>query len=159
MSQLVGQATPGWPVAATDERISAVFYFDDLRWTPVDDLETSTFANSYWPGSAGLLGAYSGDGPLLTPVWFNPPETTRGRNSRYGVVGVTRDEYGSVLGGCTVRLFRTSDNLLVDTTLSDALSGRYLASTPYYPDAHYLVVYKTGVPDRYGTSPNTLIAG
>lgn len=74
----------------------------------------------------------------------------------YGFTGVTRDQYGSPLGGVNVRLFRTSNSLLVATTTSDS-AGNFTVATPYYPDAHFLVYQKTGSPDVQGASVFTLV--
>lgn len=118
---------------------------------------------AYWPGGSGLVGQQGTDfgmtGITGTPgggIFWEPVEITRGANGRYLVTGVTRDQYGSPLAACTVRLFHTSDNVLQDTQTSD-VNGNYTVSTPYYPDTHYIVAYKTGSPDVEGTTVNTLI--
>ena len=75
------------------------------------------------------------------------------QNSRMS--GVSRDATGVALAGCTVRLFRTSDNSLVGTTVSDG-SGNWIfygvSGGPFY-----IVEYKSGAPDVFGTSPNTQV--
>jgi hypothetical protein len=71
------------------------------------------------------------------------------------LTGVSRDASGTPVAGVTVKLFRTSDDSLVGQTISDA-SGSWRFDTieggPYY-----LVEYKAGPPDVFGTSPNTLV--
>ena len=64
---------------------------------------------------------------------------------------------GSPLAGVVVKTFRTTDDLLVGTTIS-AADGTYRAPTPYpSPTQHYLVEYKS--PENYtGASINTLTA-
>lgn len=116
-----------------------------------------TYASPWWPGS-GFIGERGIDVAIIDPTCkpYESSDITKGRNTRYGVQGVTRDAYGSPLGGCTMKLFRTSDDTLVSSTISDPV-GNYLLSTPYYPDAHYVVMYKTGSPDVTGASVNTLI--
>jgi hypothetical protein len=117
------------------------------------------YETPWWPG-AGRLD--TPDDACLQDIYWATPEMFEpkggGTNSRFGVQGVTRDEYGSPLGGVLVKLFRTSDDQKIDQIVSDSF-GNYLVSTPYYPDAHYLVQYKTGTPDRFGSSVNTLIGG
>lgn len=43
----------------------------------------------------------------------------------FRVIGITKDSAGAVLGSCTVKLFRTSDDALMGTTTSDATTGAY----------------------------------
>ena len=108
----------------------------------------------------GQLDA-SGDEWCQAITWETPEliePKGGGSNSRFGVQGVTRDVWNAPLGGVLVKLFRTSDDLKVDQIVSDP-DGNYLVSTPYYPDAHYIVEYKVGSPDVFGTSVNTLIGG
>lgn len=82
------------------------------------------------------------------------PDLTGGNDTRYGISGVTRDVYNSPLTFCTVKLFRTVDDSLVYTAQSDG-NGQYTVLTPY-TDNHYLVTYKVGPPDVFGSSPNNL---
>jgi hypothetical protein len=89
---------------------------------------------------------------------YDHPEIVSGASGFYGLSGITRDVYGTVLPGATVRLFRTSDSLLVSTVTSGA-DGAFMAPTPYYPDAHFIVASKSGTPDVAGTSVQTLVAG
>jgi hypothetical protein len=73
------------------------------------------------------------------------------------ITGVTRDSTGAVLGSCTVHLFRTSDDVKVDTTTSDA-SGNYSFVRIADATTYYCVAYKAGSPDVAGTTVNTLVA-
>jgi hypothetical protein len=69
------------------------------------------------------------------------------------IIGVSRDATGVALGTCVVKVFRTADDTLVASTISDG-SGNWTA----YPNAqgpYYFVEYKAGSPDVFGTSPNT----
>ena len=117
-----------------------------------------TFASPWWPGS-GFIGDRGADVAVIdsTMKWFEQPEITKGMNSRFGIAGTTRDQYGSAIVSCTVKLFRTSDDSLVSQIVSDATTGAYLLSTQYYPDTHYVVAYKAGSPDIAGATVNTLI--
>ena len=72
------------------------------------------------------------------------------------MVGTSYDNTGTALGGCTVKVFTTVDNLLVATTTSDAF-GNWVV----YPSAqgpYYIVEYRAGPPNVFGTSDITLAA-
>ena len=69
------------------------------------------------------------------------------------IVGVSRDSTGVALGDCTVKVFRTTDDVLVASTRSDG-SGNWTAY-PNQEGPYYYVEYKAGSPDVFGTSPNT----
>lgn len=123
-----------------------------------------TFRTPWWPASQA--GAFlGGNGTSVAMLydkltrfgdfWSNHPG---GCNGRLSFVGVTRDQFGSAADGVTVKLFRTSDDRLISQVVSDA-NGNFTITTPYYPDGHYLVIYKAGTPDIFGTTVNTLIAG
>lgn len=123
-----------------------------------------TFRSPWWPcaGANTLVGDQGGSVALLydknwrvTDPWPNLPG---GANGRLAFAGTTRDEYGSPLPFAVVKCYRTSTDEVTGSTVSDG-SGNYTVTTPYYPDGHYLVVYKTGTPDTFGTTVNTLIAG
>lgn len=106
----------------------------------------------WWPGNRGGIGGVE---DTIRSVYFEQPEQPSGGSSRLGVLGVTRDQYGSPLGGVTVKLFRTLDDTKQDQVVSDP-SGNFLLTSPFY-DAHYLVFYKAGFPDVTGASVNTII--
>ena len=78
-------------------------------------------------------------------------------NGRLGVAGVTRDVYGSPMGGVSVKLYRTVDDSVQGAVVSDA-NGVYTVTTPY-ADGHYIVTYRVGPPDLCGTTINTLAPG
>lgn len=120
-----------------------------------------TFRTPWWPsaGAGALLGnagSVAYDKIIrYTDPWPNLPG---GANGRLAFVGITRDQYGSPVGGVTVKCYRTSTDEVTATVISDA-NGAYTITTPYYPDGHYLVCYKTASPDIFGTTVNTLTAG
>lgn len=118
--------------------------------------EAAGFQSPWWPFRGAILGGWGFDGSVLLELGGKHSDTWRsfGTNGRLAFVGVTRDQYGSPLGGCTVRCFRTIGNELVSTVVSDA-NGNYVATTPY-ADGHYLVVHKAGPPDIAGASVTTL---
>ena len=157
MSALLGGAMPQNRIQEKDARIDFEPFRIDLLHGWEDFSGMISFANGYWPGGGGLIGASGAEfGVDDAAIWWAQPPLTEGATARYGIAGVTRDQYGSPLGGCTVKMFKTSTDELVDTQVSDP-SGNYTVSSPYYPDAHYLVIYKAGTPDVFGTTPNTLI--
>lgn len=118
------------------------------------------FESEWWPSRSSLMGGFDGvaENLLLGEApWRSRPSTRSGCNGRLAFVGYTRDQFGSVLGGCTVRCFRTSSDELVSKVVSDA-NGYYVATTPY-SDGHYLTVHKTLSPDVAGASIDTLVPG
>lgn len=72
------------------------------------------------------------------------------------IFGVTKDSSGTPLGGCLCLLFRTPDNVQVDSAVSDG-SGNYEFRTAGLTTAYYVVAYKAGGPDLAGTTVNTLL--
>lgn len=155
MSQFIGAARPQNIVDGNDLRIH-----DDIgesiyqeEW--VDVFGVLTFQTDFWPGNRGFFGDHGTDSPIDYPARARQPHLVQGSFGRFGVRGVTRDAYGSRLGGVTVKLFRTLDDSLQASVTSDP-EGNYLVTTPY-TDAHYLYIYKAGPPEMYGGSANTLI--
>lgn len=71
------------------------------------------------------------------------------------LAGISYDATGAPLGNCQVLIYRTADKSLVAETTSDA-SGNWsislLKGGPFF-----LVEYKVGSPDVFGTSPNNLV--
>jgi len=116
----------------------------------------ATFGTEWWPRGGGLVGDGGADVGILDGVQWGDFYPAAGAASRYGFVGRTRDQWGTEIATCTVYLFRTSDNTLIDTTTSDS-AGNFLLNTAYYPDTHYIVAHKSGSPDVDGVTPNTLI--
>lgn len=115
------------------------------------------FACEFWPGGGGLDA--SGD-EWNRAIQWDFPDLFTGATARFAFTGVTRDAYGSALGGVTVKLFKTSGTGLKDTLIDEIVSnsdGTFQVTTAYYPDTHYLVTYKAGTPDVQGTTVNTLI--
>jgi hypothetical protein len=161
MSSFMGNAGNGTAgidtsLAADDGRLRGEWFDDDdYRWVTVDDVwALDGWRSPWWPGLGGMDA--SGN-EWLTPIWFDRMEIVSGSIGRFGFLGVTRDVYGTAVGGVTVKLYRTSDDSVVCTTVSDPL-GNFGVTTQYYPDTHYMVAYKTGSPDIEGTTANTLVA-
>lgn len=155
MSQLVGNALPQFTLQANDTQLHR------QSFQPLERMEGSNskdYRSSWWPGS-GFVGDIGVDAGILddSQQWYEQVEMTSGVNSRLGISGVTRDQYGSPVGSCTVKLFRTADDSLISQIVSDANSGAFLLSTPFFPDTHYVVAHKTGVPGIAGATGNTLM--
>jgi len=71
------------------------------------------------------------------------------------MTGVSRDAAGARLGTCVVNAFRTGSNEFAGTTTSDSNGDWSMilgGSGPFF-----LVKYKAGGPDVFGTSLNTLV--
>lgn len=89
--------------------------------------------------------------PLVVhPILPLPPTYFR-------IAGTTRDATGAALGTCVVDLFRTSDDVKLDSVTSDAEGLFEFRTAGQPPNAYYLVAYKAGSPDVAGTTVNTLV--
>ncbi len=76
----------------------------------------------------------------------------------YTITGVTLNATGSPLGGCTVYLFRTVDEVALAWMVSDA-NGNYsfkVDEPTTAPSKYFVVAYLPGSPDVAGTTINTL---
>jgi hypothetical protein len=158
-----GTAGVGIQCCANDTRIVAERYDDDwCQEIPKASAWNNTqYLSEFWPGNGGMDA--SGN-EMLSAVWRDRPCMNSGAVAAVGFVGYSRDAYGSVLGGCTMKLFKTADGSYPNTkdtkvyeVVSDATTGWYSLYTPYYPDTHYIVSFKTGTPDVQGVTVNTLI--
>jgi hypothetical protein len=74
----------------------------------------------------------------------------------FKISGVTRDSEGTVLGGCDVHLFRTTDDVEVGQVVSDSSTGAYSFTVGSNAEPYYIVAFKAGSPDVSGTTVNTL---
>lgn len=158
MSSLVGGSLAQNIIGPDDVRLQPNWYQQDVELRPLS--AWFGFSTPHWPKSGGFVGDGAVDVAVMQAVrGFDDPEISSGTNSRYGFAGVTRGVYNSPVGGVTVKLFRTSgdyEDVKMDEVISDP-QGNYFVSSPYYPDAHYCVMYKIGTPDIFGTTENTLI--
>lgn len=164
MSQFLGAALPTNIIARADKRHTDEAWHgnEDLYHPPVmldqqweEEPEFASWANPWWPARSCLLGDADGEDLLSPMTRWGERWTVSGATGRLSFVGITRDSYGSPLGGCTVRCFRSSTDELVSKVVSDA-NGYYVATTPY-AEGHYLTIHKTGPPDVSGASIETLI--
>jgi len=163
VSSTVGAPNTGVALLPDDPRVYVEWWSTSDFLFVADGLNNGGHAGDdfwqpWWPGagSAGLYGD-AGDVQPSGSVWHTRPEVTNGSNSRFSVTGITRDVYGSPVGGVTVKLFATGTDILMDQQTSDANTGSFTLSTYLYPDSHYIVAYKAGSPDVQGSSVNTII--
>lgn len=122
------------------------------------DNEFIGFANPWWPTGGNIMGGFDGvdeNNLEAGPSWWSDPWYAINCSGRLAFVGITRDQFGSPLPGCTVRCFNTATNELVAQVVSDG-NGFYRATTQY-ADGHYLVVHKAGSPEVAGASVSTLL--
>lgn len=153
MSGLIGAALPVTILVVDDQRTVEIQPWLDkicgcepiaARWLQQrDSLDggSNDFRSDWWPGG-GLLA----DSGLSDIRQRNNPYTlypVSGCNGRLAFNGITRDQYGSPLGNCTVRCYRTSTHELQSVVTSDA-NGAFIATTPY-SDSHFLVVHGAAV--------------
>lgn len=100
-------------------------------------------------GFTNQRGSARGIAPLRP--WMGLPK----QNALY-ISGVTRDSAGSPLGSCSVQLYRTINDQVVEEVVSDG-SGNYTFSPVGLGQLYYVVAYKQGSPDVAGTTVNTLV--
>lgn len=121
---------------------------------------------SEWPLEGDwMVGVNSG---IFQPVkWRTGPVRRRGRVMSWGkrsdrrISGFTRDAGGTIVGGCTVECYYTAANNWgpqdsARQTVVSAADGSYSFGVPDTTTTYYLVAYKTGSPDSFGTTVNTL---
>ncbi len=156
MSQFIGAAMPTGRIEANN-----MSQADIIRRRPqkvrCTVCRVPGYATPYWPSRvAGFLGDFGADVSMLSATWWGLPYPVGGSASRVGFVGTSRDQYGTPLPNCVMQLFRTSDDLFIMELVSDS-NGNFLLQSPYTPDTHYIVGYKAGAPDVFGTTVNTLV--
>lgn len=156
MSQLVGAADPTLGYIYQDDRRHAESRSARDVSRTVHRVQKFNYWNGFWPKGNGFVGDYGADVGLIDSTAWGGFYPAGGVASRLGFVGVTRDQYGTPTGNCVVQLFRTSDDLFIMEITSDA-DGNFLLQSIYTPDTHYIVAYKAGSPDIFGTTVNTLV--
>ena len=136
-----------------------------VRYRLVETQRWDVMVYNLWPGSRWI----NCNDPISDPnnpgnisledqwEWPQVDDIRLGKTQQqlYYIAGQCRDSGGAPLGPCVVRLYRTADDLEVDSCLTDSL-GNYRVYTPY-TGAHYCVAYKAGSPDVAGTTVNTLV--
>lgn len=172
MSGFIGSPGAGsggvapWSAQSANKQLLAAEYAADLHvegFGQAQDLYS--FRTPWWPRSA--LDATGGEmiGDMMgSNACRDLPVLNSGAVAKVAFAGVSRDAYGSILVGCTVKLFKTADgsypgskDLKMDEVISDLTTGAFVLFSPWYPDTHYIVSYKAETPDVMGCSVNTLI--
>lgn len=116
-----------------------------------------SYATAWWPTRGGLQGDDGLDVGVLTGVSYGDYERAMtGAASRVGFSGVTRDALGAPLAGVTCSLFRTSDKLWIMDFVSRS-DGTFSLQSWFSPDQHFIVYNKSGSPDVFGTTKQTLV--
>ena len=75
----------------------------------------------------------------------------------FSISGQTQDISQLPLGLCIVDLFRTATDVLLDRTTSDAQGNYIFRGVSMPPTQFYMVSYKAGSPDVFGTTYNTIV--
>lgn len=101
--------------------------------------------------TAIAFGAASGGAVASSALVTTPAPTWNPLNFN----GVTRDVNLNPLANCTVKLFRASDNVLMQTAISDG-GGNYSFQQVGLGEQYYVVAYLPGSPDVAGTTVRTL---
>ena len=156
MTQLISTASPPWFLGQNEYAIYS--YLEPAPRTPFIYSRNLYVQEEFavtWPASrlqgGWALGARVEQGsydPLQVYTWSGSARWLQ-------ISGITRDANANPLGGCTVKLYRTSDDLELMSTVS-ASDGYYQVATNEAFQC-YLVAYKAGSTDVFGTSPNTII--
>lgn len=116
-----------------------------------------------WPSSRFAGGGDIGQGYIVTgqdlaqtgqfgPYLCDGP----GQKTMKFIKGKVVDESGNPVPSATVQGFRTSDDAFCGFEASAREDGEFDLPTMFPNDAHYIVAYVPGSPDRGGTSLNTL---
>jgi hypothetical protein len=111
---------------------------------------------------AGLNGVVTGatlaDHNIPVARYVPTPMSRKHRAVFYTIAGITKDAEASVLGGCTVDLFRTSDKRFMETTTSDPTTGAFsFIDLPDKASTYFIRAYKDGTPNVFGASDRDLV--
>ncbi len=111
-----------------------------------------------------LARSYSTSATAVTSARLDIPQVALNRiiaaNPDYplttptkAIAGVTRNAAGAVLGGCTVKLVRQSDNVTVATAVSHATLGTYsFTRDAADPNTYRVVANLAGAPEVHGVT-------
>ncbi len=112
------------------------------RTTPdtVAAIEAATRVNNF--------GRFINDGAVNDPIV---------RFAGKFISGITRDQAGAVLGSCTVKLIRQSDDFMCQVTTSDATTGVYSFSRDIFDTNIYYVISYKASPEIHGISDRSLL--
>lgn len=97
---------------------------------------------------------FVGPGPKSIAAWTF---ATNGREPRFVVTGVTRDQFNVVAPGCTVEIYETASNLFRGSAVSDANGVYVIEIAGDSTIALQAIAYRADNPDIGGTSVNTIL--
>lgn len=155
---------PGYNIWEDKTNLWTLRFPNGNRGPKTDRLKRWTQAGGRWPSRSGFTNDPAIPTSLILSQDFGQSVGQFEPNSADGpgnsgikfIQGRTKDASGNIIGGVTVQGFRTQNDQFVRETLSDS-NGVYQLGTEYPGEAHYLVAYVPGAPDRGGTTVNTLI--
>jgi hypothetical protein len=160
MSGFIGDARPVNIMATKDTRLGTPFLslVDTMRRVVERaDFAFTGYRNEFWPGNKGFIGDQSTDVAIEEATWGRRPKRfAYGCASRVGFIGISFDQFGTPLAGVTCSLFRTSTKEWIMDIVSGS-DGSFLLQSWYSPDSHFIVFYKAGAPDVFGTTRQTLV--
>jgi hypothetical protein len=163
MSGLVGTVNGGVALMIKDERLAPNYQAIHRQRDRISERHSATgnapvgYTSDFWPGNGGFGGDQATDVAVNRAVWSRGlARLAHGVASRVGFVGVTRDQYGAPLGGVTCSLFKTDTRAWIMDIVSDA-NGNFLLQSVYSPDTHFIVFYKAGSPEVFGTTRQALV--
>lgn len=140
----------------SDARLHQLDYQPERVFADIWAIAPASFATPWWLPTGAFIGDMATDVGVMSSLPWSWYYQQGGASTGFGLRGVTRDVYGSPLGNCTVSLFLTATNALMDTIISD-VDGNFILRTAYFPDTHYIVSHKSGSPDVDGATVNTLV--
>jgi hypothetical protein len=88
-------------------------------------------------------------------VWVEDIEWSGGGDRVYRISGVTRDSVGAIVAGASLDLYRTLDDVLVASTVSNS-NGSFSFGVDDATTPHYIRAWKLA-PAIQGTSIDTLV--
>ena len=163
MSGFVGNNGVNNVQSIKDKRLVSGHQFVHRTQDRIRDRHSATaiapggYRTDYWPGNGGFGGDLGADVGVMRSVWaWGLERLAHGVSSRVGFVGVSRDQYGAPLGGVTCSLFLTATKAWIMDIVSDT-NGAFLLQSFYSPDTHFIVFYKSGSPDVFGTTRQNLV--
>jgi hypothetical protein len=160
MSGFIGGALPTGILTTKDTRLGHPFLAvtdTRKRQTERADFSFAGYQNEFWPGNRSLTGDGDIDVAISHAIWSRRPKRFAiGCASRVGFIGVSFDQFGTPLAGVTCSLFRTSTREWIMDVISGA-DGSFLLQSWYSPDTHFIVFHKSGAPDVFGTTKQTLV--
>lgn len=121
--------------------------------------EYRTFTHTF-SGSKTNVGAKPVKTRGLSTFHRSFSQNVGGKSLKYNVrkwtlLGTTRNSNGVAIGNCKVLLFLTASHTLVTSTISDS-SGAYSFTGLTGGLSYYVLCFKAGTPDIFGTTDDTL---